>query len=607
MEFRGIINLSPHIAYQLSEYLLVKEAELSNNILDSIYIPEKTPELSRAQTESKLKFNDAISLFDKKIRLISLEDHHLKEEAFKSILLKINLGCWKYLEILENSITELFLQIKLLGIDRFNEETAEIIRSIKMTLMTHLEDFAWGLKRIEKQMGKLNQLSKDKTFYKLIGNVFSFFYPFIDKMILSNLQKSRKFLSFNYQKFHDEHVNYLKLKSDVRKKVLQLVDYPVLDSSLDPDSMEEFKKVYELLKCLELNKKLKLIQGDVLNESLSNLNDPKRMSHIFEEYQNALLKEVFEKSRFLKSDSEEILGNDEIKLALNFSLLTSLKEVHLLHSISANYRDFLLNTDKDPYVRARLGFQDEILGQESQLTKNLKELGYDIQKANDYFKILLKGVNEPFDNPNLAEIRKKSDAALHEMSQPLISESTMKNYAEKVLVELEHLNELGTLDFNVVEFVGKILLSLLKHDWKYHVLFSMPKFEQAYSIHIGILDKEHEDRLHLNRMNEFIRLGKEIKDLFKKKSLKSMDEIVLYLNDIKSSLQDFLGYVQHLSLDETNFSRVKKDIQFQLLEYRYFFGKYFYELEQIEQDKQQIRNQFLFIDQYLEVVDSLLN
>ena len=612
MEFRGVINLDLHTANLLSQYLIDKESDLSLKIMETIgpvalNFPEPLPPNSK---DNPLKLGDAVLLFGKKIRTLST-NREIKpaKGMWKIITSQINIQCWAYLQILENIITELFIQIKLLDITKWKNEMLDAAYSIKMTLMHHLEDLEWALKRLNAQIWQLRLAEDESCIFTRLKHLFSYFNLNIESSLLVNLQKSRKFLSFKYGKFHDVHTNYQKLHQDVRKPLLKFIDYHILNH-LDAESKDSFTKLYELLKMWKINVQSKLIPSSELRIPLRNLIDPKRVSHIFEEYHTELLKEIYIKSRFFKTHSHAIIDDESVETELADSLIMTHKEIHLLAATTRNYRDFLLKTDPNPYIRCRFGFGEWTVGKEPALTKNMLLLSYEIAETNKYAEHLIDSLKSAKEKNNLSDFKEKStrsEKILHEMSQPLIGESTMRSLAEGALEEIKSFDELGSFDIHIVDYIGVTLSKILKSDWKYHVLFDIPFFKTVYSNHINIVGLDQEDRLHLNRLNEFSRLFKEIKDLVKVKYLyRSNQEIDLHLNDIKGTLQDFLGYVQRVTQDKNSPLKLIKNIRFQLLEYRYFFGQYFHDLGTLDIDKQMISNKFLFVNQYLDVVDSLL-
>lgn len=607
MEFRGIIYLNSQTAYQFDEYLSHKESELSFKMIETItaFLKRSNEPILPKLEGTKLKLRDALSFIGKEVRELSLKkDLKFRNESLTDLISRINEANWHYLEILENSESELFSHIKLLGIEAFQVDIEEATHSIKKSLMEHIDDFYWYLKRLNKQLSDLEWFVSDRPLFKYVT---SFFFSSIDKSLFSNAKKSKKFLSFNYQKFYESATNYQKLLGPARGKREKLEDCVILNKSIDEISKSSFEKIYELLKIAEINQKLKLISNQDLNDFVKNTTDPKRMSHILEEYQNALLNEVFVKSRLIKS--EKILGDEKRAHNLIYELEGGIKEVHLLASTADRYRELLLKSDPDPYVRLSFGFKDFATGKEPSVADNLRNISYDVEEIESFFKDLIEAYSKPSaDEVKFSETKEKSVPILHEMAQPLISESTMKRAASNILDLLKQLDELGSSSWKVVDFVGQLLSRLLKYDWKYHILFSLEEFEKAYAIHIGILIHEHNDRMHLNRMDELRRLLKEIKDFLKSQgSYKNKEEFIFLLNDIKGALQDFFGYAQNRLQESLNPKATVTSIRFQLMEYRYLFGRYFYEIKQSEDDLQLIKREFLFVDQYLEAIESTVN
>jgi hypothetical protein len=86
-------------------------------------------------------------------------------------------------------------------------------------------------------------------------------------------------------------------------------------------------------------------------------------------------------------------------------------------------------------------------------------------------------------------------------------------------------------------------------------------------------------------------------------------EIELDMNDMKTYLQDFLATIQRATRDKSQDPFLDETIHklhHQLLEYRYLFGQFFLSIMSRNSDGMQLRNQFLFVDQYFESVENLL-
>ena len=81
------------------------------------------------------------------------------------------------------------------------------------------------------------------------------------------------------------------------------------------------------------------------------------------------------------------------------------------------------------------------------------------------------------------------------------------------------------------------------------------------------------------------------------------------MNDMKTYLQDFLASIQRAGKEKSSdpfFDEAIVKFCQQLLEYRYLFGQFFLSLMNKSPDSQQLRHQFLFVDQYFETIENLL-
>lgn len=612
MDFKGIVNLDDNIAIQLNRFLSEKESELGLKILESLSsIQNELPELEQPKINS-LTLNDSILLFSKKVReLILNKEFKETKQLHEEINEKISRNCWDYLELLENCITELFLQIDLTKIDEWNPELLENFQSIKLSLLHHLDDLGWAVKRLNEQLWQLHHGTLEKSFFGKLKNVRWYFESNIKLALLKNLKKARQYLLFYGGKFREDYEKYQVLKQSVAPHVSNLISYRTLNGE-HIDTKNAFLKVYEYLKMWEINQRSKLIPDSDIEGPLKALMDPRRMSHIFEEYQSSLLKKMFEISGNLKFEKNGIVENHPIKNELENASLMLSKEVHLLSSTVSKYREFLLKTDKDPYTRCRFGFPEWIVGEEPATTKNMLLINNEMEEMNGHVEEILhvlKTAEEQDEKTKLKKVELNLEPLLHEMAQPLNSEITMKDLIVKALKALEELHELTAQDLEVVDFVGNSLSKILKSDWKYQVLFTIPEFEKIYTTHIGILGGRHEDRLYLNRLDELRRLSIELKDMIKSKSFTNYQEIEFTINDIKGSLQDFLGYVQRLakgSKDENITSETVRDVSVQLLEVRYFFGYYLHDLFSLKDENIKVLNKLLFVDQYLDAIDAVI-
>jgi hypothetical protein len=576
-----------------------KEFQLSYKIFHAFDEPtEKIPEFFSAQDQ--LKLTDAVESIGKRTREVS------GPVSWEKPVQLINQAFWEYVEVLESCTVELFQQLQQVGLDLWVPTLAETVNQIKELLVRRLDNASWNILRIEKLL-KEYRWASEKSLGKSVfwKKLLSFWKPLLDKTLAENLQKSQKYLIFNYKKFTDRYQEFRKLQEKIEGSLEKLSEYPLLHR-LESSHQEKFQTLYQYLKLWELNNKSRDLPQMEIVQSLRTQFSVGRVLALFKEYYHLLYEELLHTSRELKSHTdkhrqEELLRKNNL----------SRKETHFLATLIAKYRDFALRTDPDPYVRTRWGFSEWIVGPEPAQSKELLTLGYKAEDLDQMYQNLQSAIEIGSSEGELAylnEIKTDVQNSLHEMGQPLASKTMMKSYAEKVVYQLQQLDELGSHSWSVVEYIEQTLARLLRVDWKYHVLFSLNAFDHIYSVHQNIMGPIH-DRQHTNRYNRFKRLLQQIDDWVKTKTTqKHLHEIELDMNDIRGYLQDFFAYVQRIikEVPATEKSRYIKDLYRQLLEYRYLFGKFFYELRETDSNERMMRNQFLFVDQYFESIEMKL-
>lgn len=616
IDFQGIIALEPSLVDHLNLFLEEKEAHLATFILQAVQSPvdESASPVLPNTPSARLKISEAVEILHKKISqlalsrkpIISPNDWILAKE-------KINRGLWDYTEILEGCIIELFQQAGQVPFAKWRKELLDVIDSIKIIFIHHIEEFLWVFRRLDSLLKEYRWVCQKEAKWLTLKKQFYRWQHLLDGKILDNLEKSRKFLAFRYKKFISRYGEFAKLEAACERSLLKFEGYAILHL-LERDSQEKYKQIYRLHKLWTLNRTTKSLPNEEIVKALRNLVSTEHATNIFKDYISALKNELFFRSRLLKV-TKEPLTTDKIQKPLMLEVMKGFRsEIHTLGATIANYRDFLLRTDPNPYIRTRWGFAEWIVGPEPTQTKHLMNMGYEVEKIDALFERLQLAVEAR--GSVASELIKVGQANLdiqrwlHEMGQPLTSRNMMSFYADKVLSQLNALDELGSSNSATVEVVGQVLSKAMRVDWKYHVLFENPLFQEIYEIHQGIVGAL-DDRQHLIRFNKFKRVIQELEAWVKKKSIqKHIHEIEQDINDLKGYLQDFFAYVQRSfnqeNVDKLQASQLMREISQQLLEYRYLFGKFFHELRLNEEEERSLRNQFLFVDQYFESIENRL-
>ena len=607
IDFQGIMSLNPQMVDQLFNYLEIKEGQASEALLQTIHAASPHPSLPPGQI-NRLKIHEAAEVLEKAVSKMQKTDRSSFNQEWVKTVEEINHILWDYFEVIEECVTELFQQIDYVQIDEWRDELFHVVEQLKDILNRHLDDLRWAIRR-------LKQTLKDYLFlYTKKWNLFSridlIVRPPIDRALNRNLEKCRKVLGFNFQKFADRFTRFRSTSSKLEQAQNKFNWYPVFNG-LDLSSQTILKKIYRLTKLWELNRSAKAFPEEDVVRVIRNLYSPEKILEVFEEYKNLLTKTLYEKSRSIKNEHK--VFTDDMIMRSDEEILCYRSELHTFGGLIKKYRNFLLRTDPDPYVRVRLGFPEWVVGNESMTTRKMREINLELGNLDDQFENLRQAIERKsvMADPTIAQVDVEVKNILHEMAQPLISSSLMHHFASRLVNQLQQLDELSNSDPRVVEYVGEILNKALRYDWKYHTLFDVADFKQLYETHLGVIGASDE-RIHQNRYFKFEQIINDLTRWLKNKEThRHMHEIEVDMSDMKGYLQDFLGYSQRLSRDEDlgheRAQRALSELSNQLLEYRYLFGNFFHNLHDKDPEERMIRNQFLFVDQYLEAVDNRLH
>lgn len=615
IDFQGIALLDNPLIDLLEQHLQDKENQLARTILAVIPTSKADTQPNLPQDDKiKIKLSEAIAAFAKRnynngntqYPLVSLND---TQRAIKVI----NNALWSYLETLEGSASELILQLDQIGIEKWHERLSSVVSTIKDTLLHRLEDFIWAVKRLETLLWRCRIASEiPHTLSWRLQKTQSLWASLLDRNLNSRARKTQASLREQVQKFIKRNTAFLQLQEESDRSMDQISAHTHVLSSLERESRILFFKLHQLLNLWELNQNKKVLPEAQLNHALRNILSVDKARSIFREYYNALRNTLFDKSLYIKEQGDELAPGTPANEEMQEIISRYENEARLLGNTVAKYREFLLRSSTDPYVKMRVGLSDWIVGPEPSETRPVLNLGHNIKTLDHQFLSLNKALNTPVSEhiQQRINIEREIQYIFEEVNNPLIDQRTMHKHAEQVLDKLQELDELASRDPVAIEFMGETLNDLLRFDWKYHELFSFPLFHQIYATHIG-LEAEVEDRHHAGRMHKFQKLTHQIIEWVKaRKTAVHAHDIELDMNDIKGYLQDFLGYIQR-HLHNHQMTREKalllhQEAFHQLLEYRYLFGNFFHQLSQHENDGILLRKQFLFVDQYFESIEKHL-
>jgi hypothetical protein len=612
IDFHGIVALDRRVVEQLDRYLQEKEGRLAQqilNIIQPLSTENLSPSLPNPATASPIKLAEAVEIFTKRIRLLNKKDFVKAHQDGAQLIKEINVALWEFNEVLEGCVVELFQQIKQVNLDRWRSSLWHVVQEIKDLLLHRIEDLIWTIRRIESPL---------KDFYRKFGTkkkdwkrFINFWHSQVDPAILTHLSQSEKLLKAQFEDFHRRYLEYGHLNVKIEKILDDMKTYPIL-ALVEIIDQNLYIDVFRLLKLYELNPKRKGVLGKETIRSLKNLSSIDGVIQTFRIYYQGVKEAFFNSSLELKAMVKESNNLKASTKRLQDKVKNYEHELQHLILTMTRYREFMLNTNPNPYIHSRWGFSEWIVGPEPAKARELLYLIYAAEELKAWYDRFLISLNK---DPHLQQRHEnfahhEIDKLLHEMGQPLASRSMMRNRAERLLGQMRECDEIGSCYPETIEYIQDVLSKAMREDWKYHVLHGFPLFHEIYNIHQGLY-KQFEDPSHAFRMEKFDELFGQIEEWVRKEDIYShVHEIELDINDMKIYLQDFLASIQRISKESRSNPFLDESIekfQGELLEYRYAFGQFFYAIMVKDAEGQQLRNQFLFVDQYFEAIENLIH
>lgn len=613
IDYHGIVTLNKSVIADLSLYLEQKETQVAEQILHAICPLEGDlrPPVAELTGPAAMTLAQGADALERSVNHgAEKAGPKLQGRDLRPAVDQVNQGLWEYVELLEGMAGELFHQLDEIGFESWSLELIDVVETINALLQQKLQDVDKAITQLERIFKIYRQRSQEgASLWVKLSCFFSF--SLLDKNLRKNAMKTEKFLGFRYQTFMHRVRQYDLLHQSTEQSIKKFSHYLIFDY-FDSAQKNLFLRLYQAIRIWELNQTTRSLPKYEPVRAIRNLQPADKLLIFFKQYEKNLRLALFNRSRTIKLmpyTLVDLIG----KIQHQHALQGQMAELYTLSSTIRKYRDFLLRTDPNPYIRSRLGFGEWIVGPEPAITKRMMELIFEVEELDKLFQQMMKSIEEGDVTTEWLETHKKHiQRTLHEMAQPLASYSLMRTKGEELVHQLQQLNELGSTHASVVDFMGGALSRALRCDWKFHVLHEIPQFEGLFVIHQEILGRM-QDRSHLNRIHHFKKLiGQVLKWVKSDNAHKHLDEIEVHTSDLKGYLQDFLAHVQRAvkSLEEKD-SYVEalplRELSSQLLEYRYLFGHFFHHLRRDKAEERVIRNQFLFVDQYFESVENRLN
>lgn len=582
---------------QFREFLDKQEATLADALLLATIpaIDSKNQAPLHLHGSGHFRLAQALQVMTARIR--NLHEGKTTESEWESAVMIINKAFWSYVEVLEGAVQELFNHMDKVDLNGWSEDYYNVVTSFKELLAHRIEDLIWIFKRVEDLAIAYRLICKrQKNIWMIFGRILSRFSNALDKGILENLAKSDEVLAIRYKSF-DVSYNALKvLIPEIQEKESRFAGFPVF-VTLDQEQRDLIIKLYRLIALNEKNAKLKTLNQQLLVDTLRNVAKAGVVCSNFRQYLASIRKKLFEFCLIWQNEHDPLIQKPIGALE---------KELDFLKNQIGAYREILARSESRPYGQTRWPLTEWIVGKEPRKTRDLLHLLYQIDSLKKIFPALKHAV----DRNGLQEgyllkrsrLKRQMDDVLHEMGQPLSSRNLIQVKADRLIELLDLTDELGGSLGDVRSMITEVLLRAMHFDAKYQVLNDYPRFHEIYAIHEGLLpplnDVEHNKRLKL-----FQSIFQHVEHWVRKHEVEShTNELEVDEAAIHESLQEVLGAIQRDNL--SNEDKLRFDQM--LLAYRYQFSQFFHFLRSFEAEGNAIRNEFTFVDHYLDTMENHL-
>ena len=582
---------------QFREFLDKQEAALADALLLATIPAIDTKHQAPLHLHGSGHFRLAQALQVMTTRIRNLHEGKTTEIEWESCVLVINQAFWSYVEVLEGAVQELFNQMDKVDLNGWSEDYFNVVTSFKELLAHRIEDLIWVFRRTEDLVIAYRLICKrKKNIWMIFGRLISRFSHALDKGILENLVKSDEVLGIRYKGFG---VSYNALKAlipEIQEKESRFASFPVFVNQ-EPELRDLIIKLYRLIALNEKNAKLKTLNQELLVNTLTNLAKPGLVCANFRRYLTAIKKQLFEYCLTWQKNYDPLILKPILALE---------KELNFVGNQIGAYREILARYESRPYGQTRWPLTEWIVGKEPRKTRDLLHLLYQI----DFYKKIFPALELAISKNGLqdgylvkrTQLKRQMDDVLHEMGQPLSSRNLIQVKADRLIELLDLADELGGSLGDVREMITDVMLKAMRFDAKYQVLNDYPRFHEIYAIHEGLLPELNDDAHH-KRLKLFQSVIQHVEHWVRQHEVEShVKELEIDEAAIHESLQAFLGAIKQDDLPAQERQRFER----MLLTYRYQFSQFFHFLRSFESEGNVIRNEFAFIDRYLDAIENQL-
>ncbi len=588
-------KLTPQQLEQFRDYLDQQESKLAEALLLSTLPSPGQMDSIHLHGSGHYRLTQALQSVSGRIR--DLKEEQTVPGEWQISVDAVNKALWTFCDLLEGAANELIQHVQLTRMSDWDEKLYGLFLSFKELLSHRIEDTIWLYRRLEELfLSYRATCKKHKNLWMIFGKLWAPFATILDKNILNRLFKMEEMLSSQFKRFSVSYEVFNTFLLNARPFEEQLAASARFQE-LAPEQQSRLLKLYCFAKVWEQNSKQQMLNSQELVSTIKELAKPGVFLIAFRDYYKILKEAIFALSyswqKFEDESLVEVANHIKHDLVVFGELVTS-------------YREILLRSDPNPYVRTRWSFSEWALGPEPRKTRELLQLIFDVEMLLRWCDHLLHAIkSERVDQKIMKRnaLKKRIELVIHEMGQPLSSRNMIHGKCEELLQLVEECDELGGSLGDLHMELTDLFLKAMRLDVKYQTLFDFPKFEELYSIHEGFLppihDPDHKERLKLYKGSLH-----HIEHWLKESVLPRHEkEVEVDEAAIQESLQRLLAAIQRGALPQ----QADRELYFQmLLEYRFLFSKFFHLLRKYEGEGKLIRGQFLFVDNYLEAIEQQL-
>ncbi len=588
-EYRGIVSLNQSLVQELTGFLREREGYLAD-ALKQAFAGTLEPIRPEANTLA--------------LALNSLQSAHYipaTTASLPQLQHDLNTALWSFVEVLEGGVTELFEQLDETRLQDWDDQLADVLGALVSLFQNHLQGTMHAIDRLEDILWKCRDYMQiGKLHTPWLRQLLRCGRSLLDSQIGKNLDKALSFLNERYRNWHKRYVTYVNFNSRAAEATYQL-DGLSLFETLPQQSQDIYRYVLRMIKLWEIDAGAKAVLLDDVRRAIRDTVHSDTVFDVFHHYYNILKDALFTTSKEIK------VGGDTLPLAdIGLHSATVRKEVEILRSSIARYREFLLRTDPNPYVRSRWGFPEWVVGPEPESCRQLLKMEFQIEALDRLyasFSTALMGKADESRETTQATVQ-DIQRSLHALGQPLLSRHLMLAEGGRLMDKVDRFDELASTHPRAIDFVGDILLRALRYDTKFSLLPDNTTFHKVYAIHHGLAADLISDPAYQQSVETCkLAIGRILKWLKKDHADKQSGDVDQLHEQVSQQLTTLYDTIQGLSSEKRDAISATRQ---KLLELRYLLNDFYHRLNSSGMEGRQLRSRFITLDHQIEAVETQL-